>query len=51
VVVKFVTQFVSALRNGTDATPLAIIDFEDLVHQILGDAVAEIYLEEGELER
>src|SRR5689334_20840555 len=37
---KFVTQLVSALWNGTDAAPFPVTDFEDLVHQILGDAIA-----------
>ena len=40
VVAKFVTQFVAALRNGADPAPFAIADFEDLVDQILRDAVA-----------
>ncbi|KAF5409381.1 MAG: hypothetical protein Udaeo2_03320 [Candidatus Udaeobacter sp.] len=39
-IVKFVTQFVSALRNRTDAAPLAIADFKDVVHQILSNAIA-----------
>ena len=40
VFVKFVAQFVAALRDRSDPAPLPVAHFEDLVHQILGDAIA-----------